>query len=134
MINWFVMAGAAVLALLGALHLVYTLRDLFGRTRYFAPRDAALLDAMRQTTAGIAPRGRDYWQALLGFHISHSFAVLMAAGIVGAAATTGLKWLLLTGLAITLVYAFLSWRFWFAIPFWGCVISAALQAIGLLII
>lgn len=130
--NWFGMAGGGVLALLGILHLIYTLRDLFGRPRFFAPRDAALLAAMQQTRAGIAPGGRDYWQALLGFHVSHSLAVLMAAGIVATASLSGDLWLGLGGLAITLIYALLAWRFWFNIPLWGCLIAATLQTAGLL--
>lgn len=125
-------AGAAVLGLLGLLHLVYTLRDMTGRPKFFAPRDPSLLEAMRQTRAGIAPGGRDYWQATLGFHISHSLAVLMAAGIVLGGSLTGPTWLGYVGLAITLIYALLAWRFWFAIPLWGCMVSAALQAAGLI--
>lgn len=131
MTNWFGIAGGIILGVLGTLHLIYTLRDLTGRPRFFAPRDVEMLEAMQRTTAGIAPKGRDYWQALLGFHISHSLAVLMAAGIVIGASVSGPVWLGFTGLAVTLIYAFLSWRFWFAIPMWGCVMSAVLQIIGL---
>ena len=46
--NLLAMASAAVFAVLGILHLVYTIHDFGERPRYFRPRDNALLPAMRQ--------------------------------------------------------------------------------------
>lgn len=133
MTNLFGLAGGAVLAALGLLHLIYTLRDIAGPPRHFAPRDEAVLTAMQATRVRLAPRGRDYWQALLGFHLSHSMAVLMLAGIVVSGSLSGPSWHLWTGLGITLVYAAVAWRFWFAIPMWGCVTATVLQAAGIVL-
>ena len=45
--NLLPLGAAGIFAVLGTLHLIYTLSDMFGRPRYFVPRDAALLEAMR---------------------------------------------------------------------------------------
>ena len=56
--NFLAMISAAVFAVLGVLHLVYTIHDFGEKPRYFRPLDRALLAAMRQTHAVIAPIGR----------------------------------------------------------------------------
>src|SRR5262249_61460511 len=46
--NFLTIMSAAVFAVLGSLHLVYTLRDFGERPRYFRPADRSLLPAMRK--------------------------------------------------------------------------------------
>ncbi|WP_417519657.1 LIC_13387 family protein [Minwuia sp.] len=126
------LAAAGILALLGMLHLTCTLRDLTGKPRFFRPRDADLLSSMRETKVALAPGGRDYWTALLGFHISHSLAVLMLALLIVVASAEALTALLWLTISLTALYAFIAWRFWFAIPMWGCIVATALLLAGLI--
>jgi hypothetical protein len=120
------LAAAGIFALLGILHLVYTLRDFGARPRYFSPRDAALLAAMRQTKVGLAPKGRDYWSAMLGFNLSHGIGVLLFALLILLAAQYRIAWLqpVLVGVGATLTA--IAWRCWFSTPMLGCAVGTAL--------
>lgn len=128
---WFGAAGGGVVALLGLVHLFYTLRDLAGPPKYFAPNDRELLDAMKRARVRLSPGGHDFWRAMLGFHISHSIAVIMVGGLATWGAATGETAMQAIALALTLIYAVIARRFWFAIPMWGCLIAGGLQAAGL---
>lgn len=131
--NLLAFASAAIFALLGTLHLVYTLHDFGEKPHYFRPRDSSLLPAMRQTTMGIAPGGRDYWSGILGFNLSHSIGVLLLALLIGLAAEYQIAWLKPLLAAIGLVFAVIAWRCWFRIPMWGCLIGTALMSAGWLV-
>jgi hypothetical protein len=126
--NLLAFASAAVFAVLGILHLVYTLHDFGEKPRYFSPRDASLLPAMRQTKTAIAPGGRDYWSGILGFNLSHAIGVLLFALLIVLAAQYRIVWLQPILVAIGLAFAGIAWRCWFRIPMWGCVIGTALMA------
>jgi hypothetical protein len=126
--NLLAIGSAAVFAVLGVLHLVYTLHDFGEKPRYFRPRDTSLLTAMRQTTAAIAPGGRDYWSAILGFNLSHSIAVLLFALLIVLAADYQIGWLKPVLVALGLTFAGIAWRCWFRVPMWGCLIGTALMA------
>ena len=86
-------AAAAIMAVLGLLHLAYTLHDFGTRPRYFSPKNAALLDAMRETRTALAPEGRDYWSGILGFNLSHSIGVLLFALLITLATAYQILWL-----------------------------------------
>ena len=122
--------AAALLATLGALHLVYTIHDAVREPRYFVPRDKALLAPMRATTVALARGGRDYWTALIGFHFSHSIGVLMFALLVVLASVYPLGWLKILLVAVGCAYTFIAWRCWFRIPFAGCAAATVLMAAG----
>ena len=56
--NFLAAMSGGIFAILGVLHLIYTLHDFGERLRYFRPVDRSLLAAMRNTNLAIAPTGR----------------------------------------------------------------------------
>jgi len=125
--NLLAIASAAVFAVLGILHLVYTIHDFGERPRYFRPRDNALMPAMRQTTTAIAPGGRDYWSGILGFNLSHSIGVLLFALLIVLATQYEIMWLKPVLITLGLIFAVIAWRCWFRIPMWGSLIGTTLM-------
>lgn len=125
--NYPATAAFGVFVILGVLHLAYTLHDFGAKPRYFRPRDAALLPAMRATTMGIAPRGRDYWSGILGFNLSHSIGVLLLALLIIVATLYRITWLEPVLIAVGFAFAGIAWRCWFRVPMWGCLIGTALM-------
>jgi len=112
-------ASAAVVLVLGTLHLVFTLHG----TR-FEPRDAALLAGMKEVSPFIS-RQTTIWRAGQGFHASHSFGAMLF-GLVYAYLALEPSRLLLNStflLGLGLVYlaamTFLARRCWFSVPFRG---------------
>ena len=125
--------AAAIAGTLGMLHLIYTLRDWAGEPRYFRPRDKPLLDAMRATKVALAPNGRDFWQALIGFHLSHSIGILLFVVLIELAIDPSLAWLRPGLVVVSLVYAVTSWLCWFATPTAGMTLATLLLAVGWLV-
>ena len=124
------LAAAAIIAILATLHLIYTLRDIVSRPRYFIPRDPALLEAMRGTRVALAPDGRDYWSALLGFHLTHSIGMLLFALLIVLTVTTPLPALKPLMIGLGLVLTLIAWRCWFRIPLIGCAAATVLMMVG----
>jgi hypothetical protein len=122
--------AAAILATLATLHLIYTIRDFGAEPRYFAPRDPALLAAMRTERAGIAPNGRDFWSGLLGFHLSHSIGIFLFALLIVLATVYQIGWLKVLLVGLGCVFAWIAWRCWFNIPLIGCVAATASMLVG----
>jgi hypothetical protein len=126
-------AAAAVLAVLGVIHLTYTLHEFLGRPKYFRPIDKSVLASMRTTTTAIAPDGRDYWSGVLGFHLSHSIGVLLFSLLVVVSTSHDIGWLKpvlsLTGVA----YAAISMRCWFRIPTIGVMLATMMITLGWLV-
>jgi hypothetical protein len=122
--------AAAILATLGTLHLIYTIRDFALGPRYFAPRDHLLLERMRATHLALAPNGHDFWTTLVGFHFSHSIGVLLFALLIVIASLHQIDWpkLLLVGVGVA--FTWVAWRCWFHIPLIGCATATALMAAG----
>ena len=120
-------AAAAIIAILATFHLVYTLHDLVLRPRYFVPRDRALLQAMQATRIALAPNGRDFWSALLGFHLTHSIGLLLYALLIVLTATAPLPQLKPLMIGLGLILTLIAWRCWFHIPLAGCAIATALM-------
>jgi hypothetical protein len=114
--NLLAMMSAGIFAVLGALHLVYTLHDFGERPRYFRPKDSSLLPAMRQTHMALAPRGRDYWSGILGFNLSHSIGVLLFALFIVVADQYRIMWLKPILVAVGAILAAIACRCWFRIP------------------
>jgi len=123
----FAYVSAAIFALLGGLHLIYTLLDFWKGPRYFAPRDKTLLEQMRATQTAIAPKGRDYWSGILGFHLSHSIGVLLFSLLIVIAAGDPILWLRVLLAATGALYVLIAWRCWFHIPMWGSLIGTGLM-------
>ena len=125
--NFLTIMSAGIFAVLGALHLVYTLHDFGERPRYFRPADRALLAAMRKTHTAIAPAGRDYWSGILGFNLSHSVGLLLFALLIVVAAQYQIAWLKPILTAVGAAFAAIAWRCWFHIPMLGSLIGTALM-------
>jgi hypothetical protein len=125
--NFLTIMSAGIFAVLGALHLVYTLHDFGERPRYFRPADRALLAAMRKTRTAIAPAGRDYWSGILGFNLSHSVGLLLFALLIVVAAQYQIAWLKPILIAVGAAFAAIAWRCWFHTPMLGSLIATALM-------
>jgi hypothetical protein len=119
------LAGAAIFAVLGALHLFYT----FVGTR-LDPREPAAIAAMHASTLRLT-RETTVWRAWIGFNASHSLgAIVFAAFVAGLAATRmdvlraqpAFAWLA-AGNAIA--WLALARAYWFRIPFVGLALASA---------
>jgi len=118
------------MALLGSLHLLYTAKDFGESPRHFSPRSSALLAQMRETRTALAPRGRDYWSGILGFHLSHSMGVLMFSLLIILADQYQIEWLKPFLVVIAFSYAGIAHRCWFRIPMLGASAAGVLLAAG----
>jgi hypothetical protein len=127
------LAAAAILSILGVLHLTYTVRDIVSRPRYFVPRDPAVLDAMRGTKAALAPNGHDFWSVLLGIHLTHSIGLLLFALLIVLTVVTPLPALKPLMIGVGLVLTFIAWQFFFHIPLIGVALATTLMVVGWLL-
>jgi hypothetical protein len=127
--RWLVVAGSAPFALLGIIHLVYTLADQ-RRPRRIAPRDRELVERMRASPLGLTD-GTDMWRAWIGFNLSHGVGVCMFAAVTAYFAvfdfevyrsSPALTW---GAPALAAIYVVLSWRYWFRVPLAGSALGAA---------
>ena len=134
MIDWpaaLVAASAAIIALMGAVHLVLT-----GQRRPFEPRDDALLARMKTVPLRIS-RATTTWRAGLGFHASHSLgamlfgAVYLELALRDADVLFGSAVLLAIGCAYLLGMCALAWRCWFRVPLAGVGLATALYLAAL---
>lgn len=125
-------AGAAIMGLLGCIHLAYT---FFGHR--LDPRDAATISAMQATTPRLT-RDTSVWQCWIGFNASHSLGAMLFAAVYLLLASThmdvlrassALAWLAVAGSAAYLV---LARRYWFRIPLAGILIAAVCFLLGAL--
>jgi hypothetical protein len=125
-------ASAALVGLLGALHVAYT---FFGSRLH--PRDPALREAM----AAVSPRisgDTTMWRAWVGFNASHGMGALLFGLVYGWLAMRpgplllGSAFLAGAGVAYLLGLAVLAQRYWFRVPFGGVLLSLALFAGALL--
>ncbi len=128
--NYLPFIAAAILAVLGGLHLFYAARDFWSEPRYFAPRDRSLLPLLRATKNIITPNGRDYWTASLGFHFSHSIGVLLFALLIVIASLYQINWLEVLLVGLGAVFTWIAWRCWFHIPLYGCAAATTLMLVG----
>ena len=123
-------AAAVLVALLGVLHLVYTLHDFGPRPRYFRPSDARLLETLRTAKTAIAPNGRDYWSGVLGFNLSHSIGVVLFALLIVIATLHEIVWLKPLLVVVGATYGMISYRCWFIVPTVGIFVATALMIVG----
>jgi len=126
-------ASAAVIFVLGALHLLYTFRGT-----KLHPRDAELRKRLEQVSPVIS-RETTMWKAWVGFNASHSYGALLFGAIYGylallhGAFLLQSRFLLGLGVLVLVGYAFLAKRYWFSIPFRGILIAAVLYVVALVI-
>lgn len=126
-------SSAAVIFLLGALHLFYTFHGTG-----FHPREADLR-ARLELAPLVMTRETTMWKAWIGFNASHSCGALLFGAIYGYLALmhSGFlfqSWFLLAvGLLLLVAYVYLGKRYWFSVPFRGILLAAVLYAGALVV-
>lgn len=125
--------SAAVILLLGLLHLLYT---FYGPK--LLPRDPELLARMREVSPHIT-RQTTMWKAWVGFNASHSLGAILFGAVYGYLALVQpaflfqSTFLLLVGLALLVGYVFLAKSYWFSTPLRGILVATVLYAAALVI-
>lgn len=126
-------ASAAVIFVLGALHLWYTFRG-----NMLHPRDLELRARLEQAPL-VLTRQTTMWKAWVGFNASHSFGALLFGAVYGYLAVVHRdflfqsRFLLSLGLLVLVAYAILGKRYWFSVPFRGILLATALYVIALVL-
>lgn len=124
--------SAAIIFVLGALHLVYTFHG-----PKLLPRDRDLRAQMERSTL-VLTRETSVWKAWIGFNTSHSLGALLFGAVYGhlslaqPAALAGSPFLLAVGVALLLAYAWLGRRYWFSVPFRAIVLALGLYVAGVI--
>jgi len=127
-----VAASAAVIFVLGLLHLIYTFHG-----PKLLPRDRDL-PAQMQRSALVLTRETTVWRAWIGFNASHSLGAMLFGTVYGylalakPAMLANSPYLLTVGGALLLAYAWLGRRYWFSVPFRGIVLALLLYAAGVI--
>jgi hypothetical protein len=130
--GYFVIASAAVIFTLGAIHLLYTFKGI-----RLHPRDPALTTRMQEVSPQISQE-TTMWRAWIGFNASHSYGALLFGLVYGYLALLqrdflfGSSFLLAIGAVFLSGYVFLGQRYWFSVPYRGVLLATALFAIGIL--
>jgi hypothetical protein len=128
-----IVASAAVVFVLGGLHLLYTFRG-----NKLDPREPGLRQAMEQSTPRIT-RETTVWRAWVGFNATHSLGLLLFGLIyaylaLAAPALLFGSWFLWgLGLVLLASYVVLARRYFFSVPFRGVVVAALLYVAGLVV-
>ena len=118
-----VAASAAIVLVLGSIHLLYTFRG-----DKLHPRDPALLQRLREV-APVITRQTTMWKAWVGFNASHSMGAILFGLVYGYLAITHGEilfkspFLLLVGLAMVSGFVVLAKLYWFSIPFWSTCVA-----------
>ena len=118
--------SAAIVGLLGGLHLLYTFDG-----KKLKPRDTHLERQMELVSPEIT-RHTTMWLAWIGFNASHSFGALFFAlvyaylGLLHPEFLFDSLFLLATGFALLIGYAWLGWKYWFRVPLAGILAALAL--------
>lgn len=126
-----VTASAAVVLVLGGLHLLYTFRGT-----KLVPREPALRQAMEQSTPRIT-RETTMWRAWVGFNATHSLGILLFGLIYGYLALTapallfGSLFLQALGLVLLASYVVLARLYFFSVPFRGVMAATLLYIAGI---
>ncbi|WP_020649767.1 LIC_13387 family protein [Solimonas variicoloris] len=127
------LGSAAILAALGAVHLLYTFRG-----RKLRPRDPAVEAAMARAQMGITDQ-TTVWRAWIGFNASHSLGAILFGLVYGFLALCqpellfGSTYLLLLGFAMLTALLALARAYWFRVPFAGLAIALAAYVTGVVI-
>ena len=120
-----VAASAAIVFVLGAIHLLYTFHGPLLR-----PRDREL-QARMEAVSPVITRQTTMWKAWVGFNASHSLGVILIGALYLLLATQHMQFLaqarslLLVGIAAGFAYAWLAHQYWFRTPFICVAIATA---------
>jgi hypothetical protein len=121
--------GAVPFILLGAVHILYSLRDVW-TPKKLTPYDDSVRVSMQQSTLALT-RQTTVWRAWLGFNISHGIGVLffglvyLILALSSSALLSKVTVLPLLAVAVSVSYLVLSVKYWFHIPAIGSGIGAA---------
>ena len=124
--------SAAIIFLLGALHLFYTLTG-----NKLHPRDAELRTRLEQVSPVIS-RQTTMWKVWVGCNASHSCGLLLFGAVYGYLALLHGQFLfqswflLVSGLLFLVGFAFLGKRYWFRVPF-RAILVATVFYVGALV-
>jgi hypothetical protein len=126
-------ASAAVVGMLGCVHLLFTFSG-----NKFDPRDTAVTEALKVVSPVIS-RQTTMARAAKGFHASHSLGVMVFALVWGYLALE--QWsllqhspfLLVLGMAVLLAYLALAQMYWFSVPLCGILLANVLYATGIVL-
>lgn len=125
--------SAAIIMLLGLIHLLYT---FYGPK--LLPRDRDL-KARMQEVSPVITRETTMWKAWVGFNASHSYGAILFGAVYGylslahSAFLFQSTFLLSLGLLLLGGYAFLGKRYWFSVPFRGILLATVFYVIALII-
>ena len=128
-----VAASAAIVLLLGLIHLRYT---FYGPM--LLPRDPELQMRMQEVSPVIS-RQTTMWKTWVGFNASHAFGAILFGAVYGylslahSAFLFQSTFLLSLGLLLLLGYVFLAKRYWFRVPFRGILLATFLYALALIV-
>ncbi len=123
--NLLIVIAAAILLLLGSVHLLYTFRGT-----KLHPRDRELIKQM-QASSPILTRDTTMWRAWIGFNASHSLGAILFGLVYGYLALFhvpmlfGAWFLLAVGASMLASFVLLAWRYWFSIPLLGAALALA---------
>ena len=126
------LASAAILFALGALHLVYT---FYGAR--LTPRDPALQARMREVSPVIT-RETTMWRCWVGFNASHSMAAMLYGLIYGFFAVShrdllfSSPYLLVVGFLMVGGFVLLAKAYWFSVPYAGTSVALACYVTGVI--
>jgi len=123
-------ASAAIILLLGLIHLLYTFRG-----NKLHPRDPEL-EARMKAVSPVLTSKTTMWKAWVGFNASHSFGAMLFGLVYGylALAYPGFllesRFLLVVGLCLLGGYLVLGKLYWFSVPFTGILIATVCYFAG----
>lgn len=129
----FIAASAAVILLLGLMHLWYTFRG-----DNLHPRDPKLTAKMMTVSPVITPE-TTMWRTWIGFNATHSFGLILFGVLFGYLAMRHSaflfqSWFLLAlGFALLLSYAAVAKLYFFTAPFRGILLATALYLLGIVL-
>jgi hypothetical protein len=129
--------GTVPFILLGAIHILYSVRDVWSPKK-LTPYDDSVRVSMQQSTL-VLTRQTTMWRAWLGFNISHGIGVLFFGLIYTLALSdftliTKVTLLPYLAFAVSISYFVLSVRYWFHIPTIGSGIGAACFLVSLFLV
>jgi hypothetical protein len=122
--------SAAIILLLGLLHLAYTYTG-----DKFHPRDADLL-ARLKTTSPVISRRTTVWKAWIGFNASHSLGAILFGVVFGDLALQQPQLLLhspvlgCTGLIVLGAWLAMAKLYWFSRPLQGIALALMFYLAG----
>jgi len=132
--EYLLIAGGTIFSILGLLHAVYTIGDIY-RPKRLAPTDQTVIDQMAASGVRLANGRTNMWDAWLGFNISHGLGTLMfgliciGAGVFARSVALP-KAALLIPVLVGAIYLLLAVRFWFRAPAVGIALGTGLLLMG----